>query len=48
VVPLLRLTADRRRLGALVSPRWMTTLGWASAAVILGLNGYLVVTLLRG
>jgi manganese transport protein len=42
VLPLLRLTADRRRMGALVSPRWMTWLGWACAGVIVGLNAYLV------
>ena len=47
VLPLLRLTADRRRMGALVSPRWLTALGWACAAVILVLNGYLLVTLVR-
>jgi manganese transport protein len=48
VLPLLRLTADRRRMGALVSPRWMTWLGWASAGVILGLNAYLLAAMVRG
>jgi manganese transport protein len=45
VLPLLRLTADRRRMGALTSPRWLTALGWACAAVILALNGWLLATL---
>ncbi len=48
VLPLLRLTASRRRMGALVSPRWLTALGWACAGVILALNGYLLVALVRG
>jgi manganese transport protein len=48
VLPLLRLTRDRRRMGSLVSPGWMTALGWACAAVIVVLNGYLVATWARG
>ena len=48
VIPLLLLTADRHRMGALVSPRWMTALGWGCAAVIVAMNGYLVATLVRG
>jgi manganese transport protein len=48
MVPLLRLTADRRRMGALASPRWMTALGWTCAAVIVGLNGYLLARMARG
>ena len=48
VLPLLWLTADPRRMGALVSPRWMTWLGWASAALILGLNVYLLAAMARG
>ncbi len=48
VVPLLRLTADRRRMGALVSPRWMSALGWACAAVIVALNAYLLARMARG
>jgi manganese transport protein len=42
VVPLLWLTADRRWMGALVTPRWMTWAGWACAALIVGLNAYLI------
>jgi manganese transport protein len=42
VVPLLRLTADPRWMGALVTPRWMTWAGWGCAALIVGLNGYLI------
>jgi manganese transport protein len=42
VVPLLRLTADRRWMGALVTPRWMSWAGWGCAALIVALNGYLI------
>lgn len=42
VVPLLRLTSDPRRMGALVNPGWMKTFGWGCAALIILLNGYLV------
>lgn len=48
IVPLLRLTADRRRMGVLAAPRWMTAAGWGSAIVVIALNGYLVVSVLRG
>jgi manganese transport protein len=48
VVPLLLLSADRRRMGALVNPRWMTVVGWACAAGIVALNAVLVAMLVRG
>jgi manganese transport protein len=48
VVPLLRLTADPKRMGPLVSPRWTTALGWASAALIIVLNVVLVAQMLSG
>jgi manganese transport protein len=38
VVPLMMFAADRRRMGALATPRWQLALGWASAALILVLN----------
>lgn len=48
IVPLLRLTADRSRMGALAAPRWMTVAGWATAIVVIALNGYLVSSFVRG
>jgi hypothetical protein len=30
-----------------VSPRWLTALGWACAAVILALDGWLLAALVR-
>ncbi len=47
VVPLLRFTSDRARMGVLVNPRWVSLLGWSCAAVILGLNLWLAFTELR-
>jgi manganese transport protein len=41
VIPLIRFTSDRERMGAFASPVWVKTLAWAAAAVILGLNGML-------
>jgi manganese transport protein len=38
VIPLMMFAGDRRRLGVLATPRWQMALGWASAALIVGLN----------
>ncbi len=40
MVPLLLLTADRRRMGALVSPAWLSALAWvvAGTIIVLGLG----------
>ena len=35
-------------MGTLVSPRWLTALGWVIAALIIGLNGYLLWGVLGG
>lgn len=47
VVPLLRFTADRSRMGALANARWVNLLGWTCAAIILALNLWLAFTELR-
>jgi manganese transport protein len=47
ILPLLRLTADPRRMGELTAPRWMTALGWVSAFVVIALNAYLLWSLAR-
>lgn len=41
VIPLIRFTSDRARMGVFASPGWVKALAWAAAAVILGLNGLL-------
>ena len=38
VVPLVMFTADRRKLGDLIAPRWVTGLAVATAVVIIALN----------
>ncbi|HEU5016078.1 MAG TPA: Nramp family divalent metal transporter [Roseiflexaceae bacterium] len=43
VVPLVLFTSDARKLGRFVNPRWLAVLAWSIAAIIGGLNGYLLV-----
>jgi manganese transport protein len=42
VIPLVMFTNDRRMMGAFASPRWLSSLAWATAAVIVVLNGWLL------
>src|SRR6516225_3818529 len=42
VVPLVMFTADRRKMKALVSPRWFTALAALVAAIIIALNVKLI------
>ena len=48
VVPLVRITSDRARMGALLPPRWLIACAWASAAIIIGLNATLLLALATG
>ena len=38
IVPLVMFTADRRKMGELVAPRWVTVLAALTAAVLIALN----------
>ncbi len=38
VVPLVLFTGDRRKMGALVAPRWLQGLSWLIAVAIIALN----------
>jgi manganese transport protein len=38
VIPLLKFTGDRRKMGELVNPPWLKLLAWAVAALIVVLN----------
>src|SRR5438034_8340205 len=38
IVPLVMFTADRRKMGDLVAPRWVTALAALVAAIIIALN----------
>ncbi len=48
IVPLVMFTADRRKLGELVAPRWVTALAALTAAVLIGLNIKLLIDLIPG
>ncbi len=43
VVPLVHITASRRRMGDLMAPRWLTAIACVIAAVIIILNINLLV-----
>ncbi|HEY6071536.1 MAG TPA: Nramp family divalent metal transporter [Chthoniobacterales bacterium] len=38
VIPLVLFTSDRRKMGQFVSPRWLQTLAWITATIIVVLN----------
>ena len=38
IVPLVMFTADRRKMGELIAPRWVTALAVLTAAIIIALN----------
>jgi manganese transport protein len=48
IVPLVMFTADRRKMGAFVAPRWMTLLAAITAVVIITLNFKLIYDQLGG
>jgi manganese transport protein len=48
VVPLVMFTADRRKLGELVAPRWVTVLAALTGAVLIVLNIKLIMDLALG
>ncbi len=48
IIPLVRFTGDRRRMGPLVNPEWLKALGYGAAALIVGLNLWLAWTELEG
>ena len=48
VVPLVRFTTDRSLMGELVAPRWVAALAWLAAAIIITLNGKLLLDVATG
>ena len=48
IVPLVMFTADRRKMGELVAPRWVTALAALTAAIIIALNIKLLYDLAAG
>ena len=47
VIPLVKFTSDRAKMGALVSPRWLTSTAWIMTALIIVLNLKLIYDFLR-
>ncbi len=41
VIPLIRFTNDRDRMGEFANRAWVKTLAWGAAVIILGLNFWL-------
>ena len=48
VVPLVRFTTDRAKMGALVAPRWVAVLAWLVTAIIISLNMKLLFDMATG
>jgi manganese transport protein len=48
IVPLVMFTSDRRKMGELAAPRWVTALAALTAAVIIALNIKLIVDFVAG
>ena len=42
IVPLVHFTNDRKRMGPFANPRWVQVLAWLTAALVIGLNIWLV------
>lgn len=48
VFPLVTFTSDRRRMGHLVNPPWLTALAWPIAVLIAALNAWLLLQVFVG
>ncbi|HEX4757555.1 MAG TPA: Nramp family divalent metal transporter [Terracidiphilus sp.] len=48
VVPLVMFTGSRKRMGEFVNGRWLQGLAWIVAALIAGLNGWLLIETAMG
>jgi manganese transport protein len=42
VIPLVMFTSDRKLMGRFANPTWLSSLAWATAAIIVVLNGWLL------
>jgi len=47
VIPLIRFTSDRGRMGEFANRTWVKSLAWITAAIIVGLNFWLVLDTAR-
>jgi len=48
VVPLVMFTGSRKWMGEFVNARWLQVLAWMTAAVIAGLNAWLLIETAMG
>ena len=48
VVPLVMFTGDRKRMGEFVNAPWVKALSWAVASLIVALNGWFLVLMIKG
>lgn len=48
IVPLIWFTADRKKMGGLPAPRWLTTVCWVIALVLIALNMKLIFDVATG
>jgi manganese transport protein len=48
IVPLVMFTADRRKMGELIAPRWVTACAVTIAAIVIALNLKLLLDFVRG
>jgi manganese transport protein len=48
VIPLVRFTSDRIKMGEFVNPRWLSVLAWTVAVIIASLNAWLLVQTASG
>jgi manganese transport protein len=47
VFPLVAFTNDAKRMGPFVNAGWLRAAGWATAVLIAGLNGWLLLQMFR-
>lgn len=43
VIPLVRFTSDRFKMGEFVNPWWLSALAWVVAVIIASLNAWLLI-----
>lgn len=43
VIPLVRFTSDRFKMGEFVDPWWLAALAWVVAVIIASLNAWLLI-----
>jgi manganese transport protein len=47
IIPLVKFTSDRSKMGEFTNRRWVTAMAWVTAAAIIALNGLLLFLIFR-